>query len=406
MARMESIYKDGNDTITTNTGRFRPPPNQPAQGVCVSWEFGQHNPFFFTREKAEYLGLIGSYRGSSAFLIAGGPSFKGIDKQKLRLPGVWTMTINNATTSFRGNANIIVDEPQRFNMSTFLDPAIQKFVPIDHFESKLWDNRLVQDFNGNPVQMWELSDIVVGECPNVVGYRRNEKVAPWRFLYEDTINWGNHQDICLCGKGQRNNRGDPCPSCGRTGQFGGRSVMMSAFRVLFLLGFRTVYLLGVDFDMSPEKKYHFSEERHTGAINCNNSTYEKLQVWLAQLRPYFEAERFRVVNCNMQSKLDAFDKMPFEQALKEATEHIGDPIKERTMGMYADLAQKRGIPQPPQRDPYTTTPPTTPPTPTPTPTTPPTPISPLPSPSPLRPLLPGGPIPSAALPPPEIKITY
>ena len=48
-------------------------------GSELSFEFGQHNPFFFTRELAEHPGLVGSFSGSSAFLIGSGPSFKEIN---------------------------------------------------------------------------------------------------------------------------------------------------------------------------------------------------------------------------------------------------------------------------------------------------------------------------------------
>ena len=339
-------------------------------GSEMTYEFGQHNPFFFTREMAEHIGLVGSFRGASAFLIGSGPSFKDIDTALLRRAGVWTMTINNSIKSFRSNANIHVDEPKRMSLSTFLDPAVMKFVPTEHFEAPLFDNRLVEDEKGEKVQMWQIAlkasglPMLVGECPNVIGYRRNEHFSADRFMTEDTLNWGNHQLVCICGAGERIDKGgccpmcgepglqnecvrckhhrSTCPTCGRRDAFGGRTVFLPALRVLYLLGFRKVYLLGVDFDMSETKKYHFDEERHQGAINCNNSTYAKLKEWLSLLRPKFEAARFRVYNCNLESKLDVFDKMPFVDAIKAATAHIGFPEEERTKGMYAGLGEKVG----------------------------------------------------------------
>ena len=137
---------------------------------------------------------------------------------------------------------------------------------------------------------------------------------------------------------------------------GGRSVMLAAMRILFLLGFRRVYLLGVDFEMTPEKKYHFTEDRHAGAIRGNMQTYQKLQDWFTELQPYFLKERFVVKNCNPTSKLTAFPFMPYEDAVAEATAHLGDYRHERTQGMYrkreeklAEIGQARG--SNPQRTP-------------------------------------------------------
>jgi hypothetical protein len=303
---MTSLKKDQNDANQLRYGRFR------NMGACVASEFYQMCPYFFTRESS-VLPMVGMYRGASAFLICSGPSFKNLDKSLLKTSGVWAMTTNNASTSFRGNASVTVDDPCRFNASLWLDPSITKFVPSSHFEKPLWDNRFLDDKG----QQWCLSNILVGDCPNVVGYRRNEKFVPDRFLYEDTINWGNHK---------------------KWG--GGRSVMLAALRILFLLGFRKVYLLGVDFYMSGDKKYHFDEERTPSAIRGNMSTYEKMIQWFEQLQPFFLAENFIVKNCNPESRLTAFPFIKYEDAIKEAVNVVGNTIKEQTSGMYTSMEEK------------------------------------------------------------------
>ena len=179
---------------------------------------------FFTREGAS-LSLVGSYRGTGAFLIGAGPSFAVVDKA--RLGRVWAMTLNNACASWRGQGNCTVDEPSRFSLSMWLDPTVQKFVPMGHFEKPLWDNRLLREEGASEHslrQQWEQAAMKLGDCPNVIGYRRNEKFHAPRFLYEETVNWGNHKKYG-----------------------GGRSVLLAALRILFLLGFRRVYLLGGGF---------------------------------------------------------------------------------------------------------------------------------------------------------------
>jgi hypothetical protein len=302
-----ALLKDKNDQAQLRHGR------EVHEGTPISRLPGAFHPYFFTREGAA-IPIVNSYRGASAFLIGGGPSFKEVDKEPLR--SVWTMTLNNSPTTFRPNANCVVDDPSRFSLSIWLDPTIMKFAPMSHFEKPLWDNRLLKTPDGEK-QMWEKSHLRVGDCPNIVGYRRNEKFHAPRWLYEDTINWGNHKKYG-----------------------GGRSVMLAAIRILFLLGFRRVYLLGVDFDMTSEKRYHFEESRSPNAVKGNNSTYQKMIKWFSELQPFFLREDFLVRNCNKHSKLATFPHIEFEAAIQEALAIRGDFKHERTVDMYNPADRK------------------------------------------------------------------
>ena len=262
----------------------------------------QSPPLLFTQDHHPlWLGDI--YRGRSAFLIGGGPSFAGIDSTLLRQPGVLTMGLNNSAKSFRPNLWVSVDRPDHFLRSVWLDATIMKFVPICHADKKVFDS-----------DRWRFTDLRVGDCPNVVYYKRNEQFQPEQFLWEDCINWGNH---------------------GRLG--GGRSVMLAAIRLLFILGIRRVYLLGVDFKMDEKTHYHFEQGRKLDSIKGNNATYQRLNEWFGVLRPLFEKEEFFIHNCNPESNLKAFDHVPFETALKAVlgTEMDGIDVKsERTRGLY------------------------------------------------------------------------
>jgi hypothetical protein len=310
MARMKSLKRDANDWNQLQWSRFK------NQGACVASEYYQNCPYFFTREGSQ-LNMVGMYRGGAAFLIAGGPSFNLVDKAKLAKAPVFTMTLNNSCRTFRPNAGIIVDDPCRFIASLWLDPKIMKFVPMSAFEKPLWDNRTLVARDGTKNFHFEPMNMKVGDCPNVIGYRRNEKFVAARFLYEDTINWGCHKDFG-----------------------GGRSVMLAATRILFLLGFRRLYLLGVDFEMSDDKKYHFNEGRTDAAVRGNMSTYSKMIKWFGELQPHFLAENFIVKNCNPNSRLTAFPKIDFEEAVYEASHHVGDLDSERTEGMYVKYEEK------------------------------------------------------------------
>jgi len=292
--------KDKNDERTLRHSRDR------HLGISISSEYYQRVPMFFTREAKE-MELIGHYRGASAFLICNGPSFASLDHSLLRKPGIITYGMNNGAKSFRPNFWTCVDDPSRFLYSIWTDPCILKIIPFDHFEKRLFDN-----------EKWAMSNIKVGDCPNVVGFRRNEKFVANRFLFEDTFNWGNHKDYG-----------------------GGRSVMLPCLRALFLMGFRKVYLLGCDFNMSEEYTYHFDEQRAKGAVNCNKSTYKRLQdEYFPQLKPVFDEEGFKVYNCYKESGLKAFPYISFEDAIKETTKSLGDVEKERTWGLYDKPGEK------------------------------------------------------------------
>lgn len=240
------------------------------------------------------------FNGGHAFLIAGGPSFKDIDHAKLYKAGVLTMGINNSPATFRPNMWVCVDDPASFLASIWQDPQIEKIVPISHINKKIFDS-----------SSWSHLKQKVGDCPNVFYFRRNGVVNTDEYLVEDTINWGNCEDVG-----------------------GGRSVLMVAIRLMFIMGIRHLYLLGVDFHMDENNKYHFEQDRSKGSINGNNSTYRKMIKWFDELKPTFDEVGFNVYNCNPNSALKVFPFLDFNEAIDLATKHIVDVYSERTDGMY------------------------------------------------------------------------
>lgn len=274
--------------------------------------FIQPAPIFFS-EDAHNIWIGDIYRGASCFLVLGGPSFgKLLDekfilngkeystKELLEYPGHIIAGVNNSPKSIRPNIWISVDHPQRFIKSIFIDPKIQKFVPLDHADKHIFDSTL-----------WDIDDLMVGECPNVIYYRRNERFQPDQFLWEDTINWGEHKD------------------------YGGkRSVMLAAMRILFNLGIRKVYLLGCDFKMDENYTYHFDQKRATGSVSSNNATYKKLQERFLVLKPIFDQNGFEVYNCNPESGLTAFPYKSFIECIEDRFYEMPDIVTEKSNGLY------------------------------------------------------------------------
>lgn len=302
MTRMKSLKNDMHDNKAFRYHRAR------HEGMNVASEFYQSSPKFFTRDNAQ-VNIIGQFRGASIFVVANGPSLRNHDISLMKQPGVISYGMNNGPRTFRPDFWTCVDDPSRFIKSIWLDPRITKFVPHATMEKPIFDNDR---------DKWEMTKLKVGDCPNVLAYHRNEKFVAERFLTEDKINWGNHGD-----------------------NGGGRSVMLPVFRIAFLLGFRKIYLVGCDFNMSETNTYHFDEQRKKGAVKCNTNTYKRLnEEYFPQLKPFFDREGLEVYNCNPDSGLKVFPFKPYEEAIAETIAPLGDVGNERTYGLYSKPGAK------------------------------------------------------------------
>jgi hypothetical protein len=315
-----SQHKDKNDHSRLRHNRER------YEGFKIG-HYIQTPPMLFTRD-GHNMFMGDMYRGAAAFLVLGGPSLLDLNLDMLRHPGVLTMGVNNSVKTFRPNLWMCVDNPQSFIQSIWMDPTITKFVPYASAEKKLFDNN-----------NWEMTEMVVGQCPNVFYYRRNEHFQAEQFLLEDTFNWGNHSNLCHCGYWRPDHKKagkkvTVCPECGQR-EFGSRSVFLPAIRMLYFLGVRTVFLLGCDFKMEMGKKnYHFDQDRSKGSVRGNNSSYKMLQKRFSELKPIFEKLGFCVFNCNPESHLEVFPKVAFTDAVRVATAAMPDTENERTDGLY------------------------------------------------------------------------
>ena len=320
MARKRSLQADKNDDTQLRHGYTR------HEGVDMgdptkdgTYQFGQVCPFFFSYEGVT-IPLEGMYRGSSAFMVGGGPSLLKEKYEKLYLPGVLTFGMNNSAKLIRPNMWSCVDDPCRFLYSVWKDPQIMKFVPQTSFGKQIWKSTVIKG-----KQMWEVAkkpdghDERVGDCPNVIGYRRNEKFHAARFFTENTINWGCHKKYGGC-----------------------RSIMLASIRIMFLLGIRKIYLTGVDLKMDDANKYSFKEGRTKGAIKNNTHTYQRmLTEYFPQMKP--EADKFglEILCCNKESDIcKIFPYISFEDAIAEATKDIGNTADEKTEGMYLAIKEK------------------------------------------------------------------
>jgi len=241
------------------------------------------------------------YKNASCFLILSGPSLNNYDLTKLKQPGIVTFGVNNSVKTFRPNLWVSVDHPSRFMISIWKDPNIIKFVPFFKAKSNLFDN-----YN------WKDTNQRVMDSPNIIYYHRNEHFNHKTFLTEKTVNWGNHKKYG-----------------------GGRSVMMAALKISYLLGFKNLFLLGCDFQMvKGQQNYSWKQDRSPGSVRGNNSTYNKMIERYTQLRPIFEENDFHVYNCNSDSQLQVFPFISYDDALSTALKDFPNVEKEKAEGMY------------------------------------------------------------------------
>lgn len=243
--------------------------------------------------------LRGMLAGASVFYVCGGPSANDLPLEELNGKGIWSMAVNNAAAHprFRPQAFVCADPPRKFSHSIWMDPEIMKFVPIPKLggrRAKLREKR-----NGEFVPL----DRDTSTAPNVWGFQRN----PWlwpddRFFASDGACWGNHDS-----------------GCRKTGQPKTVCTMLLGLRLLSFLGAGRVYLVGVDFRMTPDRGYSFGQGRDAGACASNNAQYVVVNRWLCELESSGVFRRFglRVFNCYERSGLRAFPHVPFADALKD-----------------------------------------------------------------------------------------
>lgn len=277
------------------------------------------------------------FKGQPAFLLAGGPSLdaakhNGTLDAIMADDRVLTMAVNNApATAGLPDLWCCVDPPDKFLPGLWRSHRTLKFVP------EPFAGRALRDDAG------ALMDLTPTDCPGVHVYRRagSDDAAAYRplnpgsFLSETAAWWG---------------LADPRPGSGDPP--GARSVLFAALRIAYELGIRTLYLLGVDFQMDPQKRYAFDETPDAAAAAMNNRAYAVNNTRLAALRPAMEARGLHVFNCNPDSKLTAFDHKPLGGALAEARAWNGTvPVRAAaTLGRYGHAADTPGKTPTPRSD--------------------------------------------------------
>lgn len=252
------------------------------------------------------------YLGAHVFLLCCGPSIREIDQSLLDHRGVISFGINNISAVCRTNLWTFGDTPAKFHDAIWRDPGVLKFVPYpSKFSPKERNHIRSKTEQGDFVD----SGLVARDFPSVFGVRRNDEFRVEQWLWEDTVNWGNSK---------KHKNGLPTVL----------NTMLQAMRLCYYLGFRTVYLLGADFQMTRERVYAFPQSKHEGGVRSNMGAYGALAWYFRQLKPWYDGAGFEVLNCNPKSELRVFDFIGFPEAVERAQMAAGFPRQIDTAGWY------------------------------------------------------------------------
>jgi len=238
--------------------------------------------------------------GGAAFLIGGGPSANNLPLELLATRGIFSLAVNNAAghPRIRPQAFVCSDPPKKFSHSIWFDPGIMKFVPTPKLNGRR--SRLRQKVDGKFLDLKK----GVQDCPNVWAFQRNSWLRPNEEFFTSTgACWGNHESGCRI-------TGEPKTVC----------TTLLALRLLYHLGARRIFLVGVDFNMTPEAGYSFDQSRTVDACSSNNQQFAIVDSWLTKMQNNGTFKEFglEIYNCFQYSGLRAFPFVPFEDAIKDA----------------------------------------------------------------------------------------
>lgn len=248
--------------------------------ICESWgNTSGYTKINFYKDKSNLLDINDLWLNQKVFLLCNGENRNKFDLDLLNQSGIMSMTMNNGGNSFKSTFWTGQDTPTKFVESIWLDPKVMKFVPLKHRNLRF-------------------SSIVSGqicECPNMIYHKRSSVSTLTDWFTSAEVNWNTTVE---CGANYR-------------------SSMLSAIHILYALGFRTIYILGADFIMSPEHKYCFDEDRSPKSINHNNAMYKASIVWFQKMESKLKELGLEIYNCDPESNLKVVPLCDYKEAISK-----------------------------------------------------------------------------------------
>lgn len=232
--------------------------------------------------------LSNMWSPSSAFLVCGGPSLNDIPKEKLNERGILSLAVNNSAGHVQSTAWVFGDPQTKFHHGCHLDPKNITFAPI----GKLFKTIQIKDKNG----LFKQTNIRLCDCPSVYGFSRQSYFDENTFLTDTFAHWGpntNTQKV----------------------EFKVLDTMFLAIRLMYYMGCKKIFMLGVDFNLEVDQPYAFKQDKFVN--EKRNDRYRKTNLLLKKLKPVLQDNDFNIYNCNPASRCDVFEYVNFQDAYKE-----------------------------------------------------------------------------------------
>lgn len=221
-----------------------------------------------TAARSSRVALEGFYGGSSAFLIGGSPRLLKLDLRLLKLPGIYTMAINNASVVIEPQAFIALDTSKCFNPNIFLNPRVMKMFTYSRHDEIVGGKRLCTYPNTVFFDVQDETQLMMSEFCKLEG-----PLPYWRVTF------------------------------------------FTALAALYQLGFMNVYLLGCTFD-APGYAHGHQQRDVDRAFNEN--VHEETIEYLKSLMPLLRDEGMKVVTCHQNTALDGIcDYVSYHDAVSE-----------------------------------------------------------------------------------------
>lgn len=238
------------------------------------------------------ISLEGLYEGGSVFLFGGGRSITPKHIELSKRPGIVSAAINEGGHYIRPD---IYMSTSGITMphSILNDASIMKFVSSRHWDKPLYEDRI----KGKAIK----------DYPNVIGMSIKtdsfENYMSPDFIYQQEKSSGSYA----------------------------KNSAMTFINVLVKLGFKRIYLVGMDFYESTNDCTYFYERSY-----INNVSPEVIGKVKATLKQLLKLKGVQIYNTNPRSGLNFFRYMKFEDAIKKHEVHYKDDI-------YQDFNAERAV---------------------------------------------------------------
>lgn len=240
---------------------------------------------------ADFSTLKNRFRGKSIFSLSIGPSLNTIPLDKLQ--NKFTCGMKLIPTYFVPTLWVCLEEWTEMPASIWEHPKLIKLIP-----HQIQDKGYLKP---QPPKFDFFHSVPLQKVPNLYVFQLNEEFKTDTFLSEQSVSWGCDKKIV-----------------DEFGIRGRRSIFLALFKIYYYLGFRKIYLCGVDFKMNVKQPYCYSRKKAEGAVQENNLLYESLSTRLQGLLPKFKEAGLEVYNCNKNSNLTVFPFKEFEECLQES----------------------------------------------------------------------------------------